>query len=220
MPDANAIMEAASAKLVGMDYLACEALCLDALAAARQQEDWRLYARIVMPLQEARRQRRMNAADAVIQLGTAEGFEPFDAGCVVMCRPNTADDAQRFLNRARDENEHVEVLSADNAGDATTWNLRSFAGPDVSADVAAPPPGLRHAPLHPDESNGTGVTPRHWFVRASEALGDAALAQVAAPPGSVERVEQLEAFITACGDHELLHQALADAANALAKATA
>ncbi|MEM1446863.1 MAG: hypothetical protein AAGF84_12460 [Planctomycetota bacterium] len=220
MADLTAMMEAASAKLVAMEYLACEVACLDALAEARAQEDWRLYARIVMPLQEARRQRRMIAADAVVQLGSAEGYEAVEAGCVVLTHPDHEERALSVLDAARSHGRHVEVLFADNPADAARWTLRSVEGPEVSVEVDAPLEALRNAPLHPDETNGTGVTPRHWFVTASEALGDAALALVEAPRGSRERVEQLEGFITACGDHELLHQALFDAANALARVPA
>ena len=57
------LMERASVALVDMDYLQCEALCLKALALARAAADWAAYARIVLPLQEARRQRRMIALD-------------------------------------------------------------------------------------------------------------------------------------------------------------
>ncbi len=217
-------MHEASAKLVDMDYLGCEALCLEALAAARGARDWSLYARVVMPLQEARRQRRMIAADAAVQLGSAEGDEPagesVGAGCVVLTRPRSADDAQALLQTARNTGEHLEVLWADNDADAARWTLRSFEGPAVCCEVDAPPATLRNRPRQPDDALGTGVTPRHWFVSASEALGDAALAAVDAPPGTEARVDQLEAYITACGDHELLHQALADAAGALVKARA
>ncbi|MEM8783342.1 MAG: hypothetical protein AAGE65_10875 [Planctomycetota bacterium] len=215
--DPTATMEDASAKLVAMDYLGCEAVCLEALVAAREARDWRQYARVVMPLQEARRQRRMIAADAAVQLGSAEGYEPVEAGCVVLTHPDHEERAMAVLDAARRDGRHVEVLFADNAADAPRWMLRSFEGPEVSVEIEAPLAALRNAPLHPDETNGTGVTPRHWFVTANEALGDAALALATAPLGSPQRVAQLEAFITACGDHELLHQALFDAANALVK---
>ena len=217
MSDVHALMEDASRKLVEMDYLACEARCLEALALARSAGDWRAYARIVMPLQEARRQRRMIAADAVIQLGTAQGYEPTDAGCVVVTSPNCANCATRWLNEAKTRGLHREVLLAEGDPAGPRWTLRSFAGPAVSVAVEAPPSELRNHPLPPDDDRGTGTTPRHWFVRASEALGDAALAKVEAPLGTLERVEQLEEVIVACGDHELLHQALFDAAGALAK---
>ena len=51
----NPIMEAASKSLAQMDYLACEDGCLRALLFAREQRDWPYYARILLPLQEARR---------------------------------------------------------------------------------------------------------------------------------------------------------------------
>ncbi len=55
----------------------------------------------------------------------------------------------------------------------------------------------------------------HWFVAASEALGDAALAAVEADLGHRDRVEQLERMVAAVGDHELLHQRLNEAVRSL-----
>src|SRR5690606_17570305 len=83
------IMERASRSLAAMDYLTCERLCVEALAAARRAQDWSYYARILLPLQEARRQRRLIAADGWVRLGTSDLEGPhhdwsgvFEAGCV------------------------------------------------------------------------------------------------------------------------------------------
>ena len=61
--DLNTTMEHASAALQSMDYAACEAGCLTALAMAGNARRWSDYARILLPLQESRRQRRMIAVD-------------------------------------------------------------------------------------------------------------------------------------------------------------
>ena len=114
----DAMMEAASQALARMDYLVCESHCLDALAIARQRQDWPYYARILMPLQEARRQRRMIAAEGVIRLGTANldgdpsawleqmrvgPTQAEIAGCIVLTQPHGADDARRLAQTVRQQ---------------------------------------------------------------------------------------------------------------------
>ena len=63
------VMQQASQKLAEMDYFAAEALCLDGLRLARQTAYWNAYARVLLPLQECRRQRRLTAADTAVHLG-------------------------------------------------------------------------------------------------------------------------------------------------------
>jgi hypothetical protein len=209
------LMERASVALAKMDYLTCEALCLDALAAARRDGAWSDYARIVLPLQEARRQRRMIAADGKVRLGSAslEGG-PADwlaahaPMCLVLTHPHTADDATRLTQLAGQQRKYVEALFADNDIHAATWTMRSFAGPDVRCTLDAPP----------RESIDAWIASDRWFLAASEALGDAALRSVTAPRGSVERALRLEQCLGAVTDHEILHQRLWDAAAALAGA--
>ena len=58
------IMEAASEALHDTRYWECEAMCLRALEKAYTNQDYERMARIVMPLQEARRQKRQLAEDA------------------------------------------------------------------------------------------------------------------------------------------------------------
>ncbi|MEM8738789.1 MAG: hypothetical protein AAGG38_09980 [Planctomycetota bacterium] len=207
----DSLMERASGRLVAMDYLGSEALCLQALAAARAAEDWTAYARVLLPLQECRRQRRMIAADTGVQLGTNACWRDPRDGCVAVTRPLGRDEAERTLRQAESAGRHVEVLWCDNAAEDGTWTVRTFRGPAVSCEVAAPAAGWVHRRLDPGEEPGAA----HWFVAASEALGDAAIAAVDAERGSRARLEGLEAMVGAVGDHELLHQALADAARTL-----
>ena len=58
------IMEQASDALAGMAYLRCEKLCLEAMRLAREAKGFDTLGRIVLPLQEARRQRRQTAVEA------------------------------------------------------------------------------------------------------------------------------------------------------------
>jgi len=208
--DLDELMERATAALTATRYLDAEALCLRALAAARAADDWAYYARIVLPLQEARRQRRMIAAEGSVQLGTgaigdlrAWAVEHAPA-CLVVTHPHTAGEAAGLVAAARDQQRYLEVLFANNPADQRWWTLRSIAGPAVTCEV--------DAPGRPDDSD--------WFLDACEALGDAALATVTAPAGTPARVAALEAVLDAAGDHEIAHQRLADAARAMTPETA
>ncbi|MEX0654132.1 MAG: hypothetical protein WD534_00040 [Phycisphaeraceae bacterium] len=229
------LMERASQALVRMDYLTCEALCLEALTKARQQAAWAYYARILLPLQEARRQRRMIAAEGVIRLGTG-GLEgsPDDwlnarqaGACIVVTPPHTADHARALDDAARQARRHVEVLYADTTdtdGAGDTWAVQSFRGPAVRTDVPAPPRSWRDQWLAGDAGPAgdsgdarmaSAATPADWFLDAAEQLGDAALAQVSADAPPAERLAELEQRLDVVSDHEILHQRLGDAARAM-----
>ncbi len=203
----DGIMERASQALADIDYLGCEALCLEALALARASGRYGYYARILLPLQEARRQRRMIAAAGVMQLGTGASAVDLDiwltqhhAGCIVLTHPHTIEDARRIDQNAREHQQCVEVLFADNPDQAELWTLRSYAGPAVTCDIPAPKADVNAA---------------QWFIDATEKLGDAALAGLDDSLAGTARVEALEARLAVFPDHELLHQRLADAARAV-----
>ncbi|NBC11066.1 MAG: hypothetical protein GVY24_04925, partial [Planctomycetes bacterium] len=199
----HTLMEAASRALAAMDYLTCEARCLEALAQARAAGAWAEYARILLPLQEARRQRRMIACDAgVWTVGQPADLDRVpEAGCVVVLPPMTAPDAAQLEADAHAARRHVEVLHVTSDPAAAQWSVASFRGPSVACALPAP------ANQHPDV---------RWYLEAGETLGDAAIAQVEAdgdaPPGSVRRVDRLQAMLAVVVDHEKLHQRLGDAA--------
>jgi hypothetical protein len=211
------LMERASRALVEMHYLEAESLCLEGLRMARAQRDWVAYARVLMPLQECRRQRRMIAADTAVQLGTAGGIDRLDAGCIAVTHPHSAEDAARLALEAGRQRRHVEVLYCDNAVEADTWRAMTYDGSQIACEVPAPA-GL---PLNQRLCADAGPLPQaitgagHWFIAATEALGEEALRRVTAPLGSLDRVEQLERMVQAVDDHEILHQRLGDAVRAL-----
>ena len=223
------LMGRASEALTRMDYLACEGLCLEALAAARQAGDWPYYARILLPLQEARRQRRLIAADGPIHLGTSRRLSPdrwlssLRTGCLLLTRPHTVEDARQIDDEARAEGRHIEVLLADNDLDTEPYRLVSYRGPQVTCLAEAPPAAWRDIWLAPgerpepdaDADVEPGKTPADWFIDATEALGDAAVAHVSAAPGDARRIGELEAMLQVVPDHEILHQRLGDAARAM-----
>ena len=220
MPSAlDTMMEDASLALAKMDYLACEATCLKALAMAREQGDWAYYGRILLPLQECRRQRRMIAAEGVVRLGTADldgspesWLSEIPEGCIVLTHPHNVNDARWLQQAARDRRQHVEVLFADNPADATRWKLTTFTGPSIVIEVEATPASWRNQWLAKDGATPQGAkNPADWFIDATEKLGDALLARVTTE-NTLQRITELEHCLTAMSDHEILHQRLADAA--------
>ncbi len=226
-------MEQASAALLAMDYLACESLCVQALRETRQAKDWPSYQRILLPLQESRRQRRMIAGDAAVRLGSTgvtleQLAQQVRVGCVVLTHPHSADDALALKDRAARERRCVEVLFADNVSSAVHWTLRSFEGPRALCTVDAPPTAWIDRPLQRSvyahvraaERAPRFPSPPHWFIHATEALGDELLrgAEGSTPRHSEARLEALEAALAAMTDHEILHQRLFHTARALAQA--
>jgi hypothetical protein len=117
------IMERASHRLTATEYAACEQLCLEALDLARQQEDFDRYARILLPLQEARRQRRQIAADAGVTVLAGPRREPrelietYTVGCLLLVRPPYAAEDEHELRRlAVERSLYVEALALDQDG--------------------------------------------------------------------------------------------------------
>lgn len=222
MESLDSIMQQATSALGNMDYLTCEADCLRALAAAQATEDWAYYCRILMPLQEARRQRRLIAAEGMIRLGTSDLEGPItswlgriESGCIVVTHPFTASDVVRLQRKARSERRYIEVLYADNPAPAGRWTLRSFAGPDARYATDAP------ADVWIDRwltATDTGPQPSDWFIDATEAIGNVALSQVDAALGTPQRLAALEERFAVATDHEFLHQRLWDAADAMCTA--
>jgi len=100
------MMEQASQALVARDYLQCEKLCLDAMQLSRQQSDYERYARILMPLQEARRQRRQIASDAGVFVLSGRRLQPQSilrrhrAGCLLLIDPPYSEDDEKALRDA------------------------------------------------------------------------------------------------------------------------
>lgn len=241
-------MEEASVALARMDYLECEELCQRSLVTAFHASDWGYFASILLPLQEARRQRRMIAAEGVIRLGSVDVAESsaamlrrMPAGCIVLTHPHTSADAVMLVTLARQQRRHVEVLFADNPRSSGRWVL-SWPTPSIRVEINAPPaewvgrwitPETKAAPagaaptLHPvrkplPKPTSPAQSPADWFLDACEAMGDAALAGIDADKSLSPRgrLERLWHALLAVTDHERLHQALAAAARDLRRASA
>jgi len=227
-------MERASAALQSMDYAACEAGCLAALAMAGNARRWSDYARILLPLQESRRQRRMIAVDGTVRLGT-QGLDGdpvswltrFAPGCIVVTPSHAKEDAAQLHDAARKEKLCVEVLYA--VAEGSSWRLAPFRGPLVEVHRPSPDPMWVNRWIGPSgDPNPEGVVDVHsegissgaveWFVDAAEALGDAALASIDDAVSLDETRTALEQCLEGVDTHEILHQRLGDTARALARA--
>lgn len=207
MPESvNQLMESASLALVQMDYAKSEQLAMQALTLCFNAGDWTTYARVIMPLQEARRQRRLNACDAGVFCG---GIGSLSATSGVWIATGVSrEEAAEVDEQARAGGKAVEVLWVSEQRD-TSWTVSSFVGPVISVQV--PTPNAQADPAPADDA---------WYLQASEALGDAVIAGCTEPMGSIARVQDLEQRLPAVLDHEKLHQALAEAARQAAVAVA
>jgi hypothetical protein len=120
----DTLMEQASQALVATHYLDCERLCLEALSIARAQTDFERYARILLPLQEARRLRRQLATDAGVfvlgddrRLTTEQVLDQHPRGCLMLLNPPYSLDDERSLRRAAIQRGlYVEPLVVDQGG--------------------------------------------------------------------------------------------------------
>lgn len=238
MSDADPIddlMQQAIDALTRMDYLDCEARCLRALADAHDRRAWDDYARILLPLQESRRQRRLIAADGAIRLGAADmDLAPHavlaaverlgEAGaCLVLTPPARRADAAAIQDAARDARMYLEVLCAQPVASPSdvpvAWRVTAAAGDPPACLVPAPPADCRDRWLTRRAAATLRSRAAAWFLAAGEALGNAALAAIDpdAPPD--RRMRDLRRAVDAVTDHELLHQHLFDAVARLAAAT-
>lgn len=213
-PSSNAhpidlLMERASVSLVSTNYFETETLCLRALAAARKLNDFERMARICLPLQEARRQRRQMACDypgchIVTQLPSrGDAIAP---GRYLLAPPLVGKDGRLFRELCERQFVIVIVLVREPANRAGKWPIVGVGtGPReafVTRTYAAPPA---------DEASPA----LDWYLAAHEALGDAAILKVPSDgPVSIpadHHVDDLLDALEAVPDHEKLIQAVAAA---------
>ncbi len=205
----DTLMEKASRDLAACRYFEAERACVEALARAHAAGDYERMARIVMPLQEARRQKRDMAFDATEEVTLVNDALPsgraLRPGCYLVAPPRVGVDG-RALREAADRKKVPTIIVV---REPTTrdglWPIVAI-GPVTFRARVQPPPG------GPD-----ALPTREWMLEANEALGDAGIAQV--PPGAdpYTRADMLYERLQAHPDHEKLHQFLADACREAAR---
>lgn len=197
----DTLMEKASRALAETDYFACERRCLEALRLAHGAEDYERMARILLPLQEARRQKRLAALDVgdvhVLSELPDEDELKIEPGCWLIEPPLVGADGRRLRERADREQIPVLVVVHEPMTQLRRWPIVMIGPVTVRAYVAPP----------------EEVTPE-WMIEANEALGDEAIAEVDSELPAATRVDRLMDRLGAVPEHEKLHQALEAACHA------
>lgn len=116
----NELMEEASQALVEVNYITCEKKCLQALNLAFEIKAFDVYARILLPLQEARRQRRQLAEDAGVfilngeKLPASSILKAHPTGCLMLTTPPYSEqDTTELQKLAFEDGYMVEILLVD-----------------------------------------------------------------------------------------------------------
>lgn len=208
------IMERASALLAAMRPFDAERLAIRALEHTLRAKDWERLARIVMPLQEARRLRRQIATDAgrvrLIDTRTQLRARP-EPGCYLIQPPLIGADARAFRASAIRRAIPVFTLAREPMTNEDLWPVVAVSSISVRTKVA-PPPGVVRTDKGVTKDSIEEPIPVSWFESTAEALGDAAIQSVDPQAPAAHRVEDLIERIDALPEHEKLHQALHRAA--------
>lgn len=221
--DANpidALMEHACELLSETRYLEAASVCVDALRRARTADDFDRMARIVLPLQEARRWVRQTALDAgaVRVIASPKDLpDPVVPGCYLVQPPLVGIDARQLRERLWEAGVPVFVLCREPMNRAGLWPVVGV-GERIARVRIDPPEQAQRVegegrPMTGDRIDGE-IAPE-WFALAGEELGDRAIVEAHAagedgdPPAW--RVDDLLDYLDACPDHEKLLQALGEA---------
>jgi hypothetical protein len=195
------LMERASRALTETDYFKTEELCLKAMARARAVNDFGRMARICMPLQEARRQRREQALDSgcvVVLDDLPDRRHPPEPGCYLLMPPLIGVDGKSFRELAERRRVPVFVLVREPTAQSGRWPIVGVGGGERL-------PVVVRVQVDPPRDNTPDAA---WFVGAQEKLGDAAMLKVRRDWPADHRVDDLLELLEAVPDHEKLSQLL------------
>ena len=208
------LMDRASSALETTRYFEAERLAWNALRKAHAASDFERMARIALPLQEARRQKRQLAVDSGARyiVNTAWRGDPWP-GCYLYQPPLIAADARAFRETADRAQIPVLVVTREPLTREGKWPVVAVGTVSARARVDPPAPLERlDTGITRDRYNGSSFDPPtvQWFEMAAEAMGDAAIARLKPEDPAAWRVDDLMEFLDAHPDHEKLHQRLAD----------
>jgi hypothetical protein len=203
------LMQKASESLARTAYFEAERMAHKALGMARQEGDFDRMSRIIMPLQEARRQRLQQAIDAtkLITILDDEVTEEMkiQPGCYLVCPPLVGADARRFRLAALHREIPVAVVCRE---------PRTMLG--LCPIVAIGPSGTIRTKV--DEPVNPEDVDLEWFVAAIEELGDFAVRTLDPDLAPTRRVDALMDLLDGMPEHEDLHQCLEQACREAMKA--
>lgn len=204
------MMERASRHLASCEYFDAERVADRALRAARHITDFERMARICLPLQEARRQKRESAIETgpvAIVRAQHDLPAPLRAGLYLVQPPMIGRDGRSLRETLDRRAIPGSVLTREPLTRKGKWPIVAV-GPMVVRVQVDPPWPLERVESAVSKDADDRLPPREWFVRTSEALGDAAIAAVDADDHPHYVVDDLLDFLEAHPEHEKLHQAL------------
>jgi len=209
------LMERASSALVTTNYFEAEKWALKALDRACAAQDYERMARICLPLQEARRQKRHEAIDSgntfILRTLPSRG-DDLAPGCYLLIPPLIGLEAGSLRSMLDRKKVPAMVLCKEPTSSSGKWPLVGVSGSDRESLViraqVPPPEGFENmTPMGPGEGLRPGPSAR-WFLSSQEAMGDAAIAKVDPKLPPDYRALDLYEYLKAVPDHEKLHQAL------------
>lgn len=233
----DSVMDRASKALVHRRYFEAERHCVESLEAAFMAHDYERMARILMPLQEARRQKRDMAVDAGIvhlidnELPPAEAIEP---GLYLVQPPRVGLDGRTLREMADRQEVPVVIVVREPTTRAGLCPIVALGPVTVRTRITPPEALIRETEVvgagvrtgvaavakpacrtagskRKAVQAGPAVPSIEWMLWACEQLGDSAIAQINPARNPVQRVEDLLLRLQAVPDHEKLHQRLAEA---------
>lgn len=198
------IMDQASEALVNRRYFQAERLANRALHDAWVAQEYELVARICMPLQEARRQRRLLAVDTG-RVVVCDGALPaaqgaIEAGCYIIAPPNVGIDARRLAESAFEQETPVIAIAHEPRTQLGRLPL-----------VAVGPTTIRTQVRPPAEFTVT------WCLEAIEALEQQALAQIDEGRPLDRQIDDVVDMLDTIPESEALHITLAQLARQLSR---
>lgn len=195
------LMEEASQALAATRYFEAERLAVEALGRARSAQDFPRLARILLPLQEARRQRYQQALDVDREVVIID--EPFDEehvvepGLYLIQPPMVGADARRLRMLAQQQEVPIAVICREPTTLLGMCPIVTIA-PGTTVRMKVDLPDDEEAPDHA------------WFAETMEELGDFAVDAVDAGLAPIKRLDLLLGRLEAIPEHERLHQATAE----------
>lgn len=199
-------MERAEQALRRRGWFEAERLALKALAMARAADDFDAMARILLPLQEARRQRLEQAFELKkVRILRDPIVEPFEVtpGLYLVEPPLVGIEARRLRLLALEREVPVAVVCREPLTRVNTCPVVAI-GP-VTIRVRIDPPKRPTAPS------------AEWMAGALEQLGDAVIAGLDPQQDLLKRIDYLLACLEVHPDHEKLHQVLHDSCREAAR---
>jgi len=195
----TSLMTKAQQALARNHWFEAERMCTRALDMARNEGDFNLMARIVLPLQEARRQRMQLALDSkkiVIVDEPSVEERKIEAKCYLVQPPLVGADARRMRLLALEREIPAIYLCREPKTHLGLCPVVALGPVTIRARIEAP------------RSWDKPTLP--WFIAALEQLGDAAIETLDRAAEPAKQVDALLERLDAMPDHEKLHQALAE----------